>query len=988
MPLAGCGNCVLSVADTLERIVVMLPKLEHGYVRWRKPLSCYLCGQAGHRKASCPNLVGGNFEVESKQNRSSVSVIDGFISGVPVYDLKVCTSSTRTLVSSRYVARQAYTGSEVPVVSRYGGKPSWYKLARIRFKVGSVEVMEEVAVVDGLAWAGIVGTDLGKPFMSACRSIMLSQLEEKTACKEKQTDVGLQVYSGERMKSHCPSSVNSPDCTTAAGEQSKKPKPMLVDGLYDDRPFKGIVFDSRMTTGSGERMYQSLNAIVAEVMEYTAPLGADLHKQVESEILSRVVESVEMEPVVVPGVPDSSFEPDPLASPVAVCDTWPEEVKSLSMPLPILKEGGAGSCKLAVEQQADQVLVHETDVPLCEIFNFSDGYFVDEKVEIPSEAVVTGDQAVLLKGEVEDEQSVLGIEKYSYAGELDAELGVIEEVASEGGTVSATKAPVAVCDTWLVADDDLVHDGSKMGCAAEKHPISIVKKVESKRKRRAQKWTPVTLEELGMVEWPENKVEIPSAKLVLGEQVVLEKDSVVELKYLEKFGTCQTSGGETVCSDHIGMSNGGQSMVTGNPTRKIAVPVAGVEVSLSVASASDVWLPNPMVEEVDLEQNSLCCLRKGSTVTSEVQLGHDSHNLLGGSIASVDVSHGDNMELLSNDECVSLVVMDKLFEVEEVVAVKFMEADVVVPARVVQSAGEFVQSVALPSNMSQQMDQNPVSFKQSTKDHFLDRVVSCIVLLYSLMYVTCLWCCSWTLYSVDSLVQPLVCCLCRLPWHWKFLDEGSVWSIRLVKDGLATIVLVAVHDGRFSVFMGRLSEVGLAAILTKCQCSQSLGLTGWFECFIRYCVDHLCVLSEAIGKTCLVWAMLFDILLANFISQRNVLCKVSTDLFSLLTDVSAIGVEAVPCVMSGVRERPVAVHWKWKLREINCNVTKIKPSSCDIRFRPGGLTTPSRMYLEDDVVISPFSPPDNPREGGDVMESPSQYLQLPNISCHDHCHDR
>ena len=25
---------------------------------------------------------------------------------------------------------------------------------------------------------------------------------------------------------------------------------------------------------------------------------------------------------------------------------------------------------------------------------------------------------------------------------------------------------------------------------------------------------------------------------------------------------------------------------------------------------------------------------------------------------------------------------------------------------------------------------------------------------------------------------------------------------------------------------------------------------------------------------------------------------------------------------------------------------------------------------------------------GFVMESPSQYLQLPNISCHDHCHDR
>ena len=763
---------------------------------------------------------------------------------------------------------------------------------------------------------------------------------------------------------------------------------------------------ARVTIRLGERIHQRMKVVVAEEMDYPALLGADLHKQMQEVIVGGVVVSK---------LPTHYYNPYPFAPSVAVC------VEDVDVRVSMTS---AQQKQRQEREKVDAVESEESDcssTPLDCICGFDDPLFEEvpsptqveqvvpwqeedvvdlvpppvggvdsdlfckqqhevEYQEVCSEVVrLTGAQVVMARNEevaVELASACSGSDPLPLVGIFNFDDALFEDVVLTEGVVDSVPTPLSV--EGLMEEGPTViplpslRKTSRVSLSSE-HQLDPTPKaqwlLECKRKRRALKWTPVTLDELGVVEWPECKVESPSVKCVMSDQAVLSRDSVVELKDLEKLSASLTGGGETVCSDHIGMSNGGPCVVSVCSTSQTAVrgmlvPDAGVEAPLCVASVSDEWLPNSMVEEVDLVQNGLCCLRKGSNVFSEQQLGLDSHNLLGSSVAPVDVSHDGNMELTSKDECVRLAVLDRLVEVEEVVDVKFMEADVVVPARVVQSAGECVQRVALPSNMSQQMDQNPVSFKQSTKDHFLDRVVSCIVLLYSLLYVACLCFGSW-IFSLVSLVQPLVCCLCRLPWHWKLLDEDSVWSIRCVTDGLAT----TVHDVCVSVFMCRWGEVGPAAILTKCQCCQLLGLTGWFVCFTQYGVDHLCALSDAIRKTCLVWAMLLDTLLANFMSQKNVLCQVSVDLFSLLLDVSASGVEAVPGVWCGGTERPVAVHWKWKLRMINCDVTRTHPVLCDVGFWPGFLSTPSRMFLEDDVVLSSLSPSDIAEGGGDVMLS-------------------
>ena len=140
----------------------------------RKPVVCYGCNEIGHIKPNCPNIVRRIREKGSKPG----ALVNGFLAGTAVSGLRVDTGSSRTLVMRQYVPKAAYTGRSVLLYGWCGGQPNRHELARIKVKVGPVEVLREVAVADTLDSPALLGMDLGRRFRSTALKILMSNLEE------------------------------------------------------------------------------------------------------------------------------------------------------------------------------------------------------------------------------------------------------------------------------------------------------------------------------------------------------------------------------------------------------------------------------------------------------------------------------------------------------------------------------------------------------------------------------------------------------------------------------------------------------------------------------------------------------------------------------------------------------------------------------------------------------------------------------------------
>ena len=109
---------------------------------------------------------------------SNVMVVNGWLAGCEVQNLRVDTGADRTIVRQDFIPEEAYTGEMVRLDSWRGAQFSSHRVACITIKVGTVEVTTKVAVVDHLDCPAMLGSDLGIPLTKEMMRKVVAQLEE------------------------------------------------------------------------------------------------------------------------------------------------------------------------------------------------------------------------------------------------------------------------------------------------------------------------------------------------------------------------------------------------------------------------------------------------------------------------------------------------------------------------------------------------------------------------------------------------------------------------------------------------------------------------------------------------------------------------------------------------------------------------------------------------------------------------------------------
>ena len=165
--------------------------------RERKPVTCYGCGEVGHIRPNCPNKVR---RVKPEKKEGVVRTVDGFLAGKEVKGLRLDTGADRTLVRQDLIPEDAYTGETVVLDTWRGHQPSRHKVARISIRVGSVEVIGDVAVAETLDFPALLGIDLGEPLEIETMEMVVVQLKEMLAQKVKEQSENVEVIRNTRAQ--------------------------------------------------------------------------------------------------------------------------------------------------------------------------------------------------------------------------------------------------------------------------------------------------------------------------------------------------------------------------------------------------------------------------------------------------------------------------------------------------------------------------------------------------------------------------------------------------------------------------------------------------------------------------------------------------------------------------------------------------------------------------------------------------------------------
>ena len=170
----------------------------------RKPIICHNCGEPGHIRPQCPHKVRSVRSPDSETPaQSEVMFAPGWIAGCSSDKLKWDTGAERTLVRADYVPTAAYTGDVMRLATWRGNDDvSNHKLARLTIKVGKVEVLATVAVVEQLDCPALLGSDLG---VSMTRQLMAEVSAKLGEVDNVNVEVPMQVVSDVEV----PMQVNS-----------------------------------------------------------------------------------------------------------------------------------------------------------------------------------------------------------------------------------------------------------------------------------------------------------------------------------------------------------------------------------------------------------------------------------------------------------------------------------------------------------------------------------------------------------------------------------------------------------------------------------------------------------------------------------------------------------------------------------------------------------------------------------------------------------
>ena len=295
-------------------------KQEQQYQGSRKPVTCYGCGAVGHIRPNCPNKVR---RVKPQETCAGMSVVDGWLAGLAVSGLRVDTGADRTVVRRDFVPEAAFTGKSILIDTWRGSQTSRHKVARIAIKVGSVEELKEVAVVDTLDCPALLGDDLCVPLKLELMSRVMAQLKDVAKGRE-QVEADL----------------IAPVPITRAQAKSEQ---VEADSIASVRIIRAHA--------SSEQVEDDLIAPVP-ITRAQARIVQEMEKA--DELVSAQSDCTPLALSEVFDFHDSYFEEDPVPTPV-------EELgeEGVEIPLPDLVGVGSDSGKLVIEQQEDESVVQE-----------------------------------------------------------------------------------------------------------------------------------------------------------------------------------------------------------------------------------------------------------------------------------------------------------------------------------------------------------------------------------------------------------------------------------------------------------------------------------------------------------------------------------------------------------------------------------------------------------------------------------------------------
>ena len=309
----------------------------------RKPIICHSCGEPGHIRPNCPNIIRS----VRVPGEGLGMTVDALLVGRPVKAL-VDTGCRRTLVHSDYVPSACYTGRKVRLCDWTGGRFSNHRLAKIVIQVGDVKRLAEVAVDDSLDCPALLGMDLGAVMTEKLTGIVFANAKAARIVSENEVTMHVDTVEPVKVSGAQAKKLAAEDRVTNLASPQSKCVPVVLTDVCN---FSDSYFEEEVV----------VNLVEASVV----PVGCDetlVPMQVEEVVVNLVEASV---------------------APV-VCDELLVPMQQEEVVVKFEEAYVAPVVEVAVEQLAvAEALVGEAPPPLTDIFNFSDEFFDDDNLPEP-----------------------------------------------------------------------------------------------------------------------------------------------------------------------------------------------------------------------------------------------------------------------------------------------------------------------------------------------------------------------------------------------------------------------------------------------------------------------------------------------------------------------------------------------------------------------------------------------------------------------------
>ena len=339
----------------------------------RKPIICHSCGEPGHIRPNCPNIIRS----VRVPGEGLGMTVDALLVGRPVKAL-VDTGCRRTLVHSDYVPSACYTGRKVRLCDWTGGRFSNHRLAKIVIQVGDVKRLAEVAVDDSLDCPALLGMDLGAVITEKLMGIVFANVKAARIVSENEVTMHVDTVEPVKVTGAQAKKLAAEDRENDLASAQSECVPVALTDVFN---FSDSYFEEEVEVNSVEASVapvvcdeilvpmQQEEVVVNFVEAYVAPV---VEVEVEQLAVAEALSGKDPVPLTdIFNFPDEFFDDDSLPE---LCVRKEDSHVPVVMKCPI------------TEAQADEVapgpVAIESD-DLSEVFDFADSFFEPDPVFTP-----------------------------------------------------------------------------------------------------------------------------------------------------------------------------------------------------------------------------------------------------------------------------------------------------------------------------------------------------------------------------------------------------------------------------------------------------------------------------------------------------------------------------------------------------------------------------------------------------------------------------